>query len=462
MSRKLILVNPLNAVSLYGDYRWQPLSLAMIAGATPRDWTVSLHDEALLGPIDPDTIASMGVDLVGLTAFTSQAPRAYAIAEQLRARKIPVVMGGIHATMRAEEALRYVDAVVLREGEGIWPVLLEDLKQGSLQRIYDGGLADFSKPAPRPDRSIFPKGVYRYASAQTTRGCPMACTFCSVTAFNGRTFRMRSPEDVVSELSEIEERDLILVDDDLNGFSRAARLRCESLFRAMIHAGLDKRFITQVTINFGDDDLLPRLAREAGCAGVFIGLEALDTESLTLIRKDGRSKRRGSALYEENIARIRAAGIGVVGSFILGLDTQDPRTLSEGVLRFAEEVHLDGLNPTILTPLPGTEDFARMEREGRILFRDFPTDWEKYTLSFPVISMPRMTGAGLMRRYFEVLQFFRPENIARVEARTASEVSVDAAEHISHWNRAWTDYGLAHQLFRERYRAPRALAEAAP
>ena len=155
----------------------------------------------------------------------------------------------------------------------------------------------------------------------------MDCSFCSVTAFNGRLFRMREVDDVVAEVAAITERDIIFVDDDLNGFSRKAKQRCLDLFRAMAEARLDKQWITQVTINFGDDDELPRLARAAGCAGVFIGLESTDTKSLALIRKDGMSQRRGLDYYRENVARIRRHGIGVVGSFILGIDTQNMDTI---------------------------------------------------------------------------------------------------------------------------------------
>ena len=166
----------------------------------------------------------------------------------------------------------------------------------------------------------------------------MDCSFCSVTAFNGRLFRMREVDDVVAEVAAIPERDIIFVDDDLNGFSRKAKQRCLDLFRAMADARLDKQWITQVTINFGDDDELPRLARAAGCAGVFIGLESTDTKSLALIRKDGMSQRRGLDYYRENVARIRRHGIGVVGSFILGHRHARTWTRSSSdILRFAEE-----------------------------------------------------------------------------------------------------------------------------
>jgi radical SAM superfamily enzyme YgiQ (UPF0313 family) len=451
---KLVLINPRNRVSLYGDYLWQPLALGYVAGATPKHWDVELIDEQCEGPRD---YSGVEADLVGLTAFTTQAPRAYKIAEQFRSRGIPVVMGGIHASLVQDEAARYADSLFIGECEALWPEVIADAERGELKPVYQGGTRGESLPPP--DRSIFAKYNYEYVSAQTSRGCPMDCSFCSVTVFNGRLFRMRTIEEVVAEVAAIEARDIIFVDDDLNGFSRKAKERCLALFRAMADARLDKRWITQVTINFGDDDELPALARASGCAGVFIGLESTDTKSLALIRKDGMSQRRGLDYYRENVARIRRQGIGVVGSFILGIDTQNMDTIVSDILAFAEESELDGLNPTILTPLPGTRDYARYDADGRILFKNYPDDWEKYTLAFPVTSMPNVTGAGLMRRYFQVLQFFRPENIAKVYWRTHDHVSADAAWHTFLWNRVWTNYCLTRGLYRDSPLAARYPAE---
>ena len=441
---KLVLINPRNPVSLYGDYLWQPLALAYIAAATPPGWDVELIDEQCEAQVDYEHVEA---DLVGLTAFTTQAPHAYRIAQRLRARGIPVVMGGIHASMLPDEAARYVDSVFVGEGEAVWPQVIADFESGNLQPRYTGP-TDATNMI-RPDRSIFAKYRYAYASAQTTRGCPMDCSFCSVTVFNGRLFRMRDVDDVVAELASIPERDIILVDDDLNGFSRKARERCIALFRAMTAARLDKQWITQVTINFGDDDELPRLARAAGCAGVLIGLESTDTKSLTLIRKDGTSQRRGVPYYLENLARIRRQGIGVVGSFIIGIDTQDMSTIADDILAFADDSELDGFNPTILTPLPGTRDYARFDAEHRILFKNYPDDWERYTLAFPVTHHDKISGAGLMRRYVQLLQYFRPERIVERYWRTHDTVSPEAAWHAFLWNRVWSNYGLRSGVFRQ-------------
>src|SRR5579864_4009528 len=133
---------------------------------------------------------------------------------------------------------------------------------------------------------------------------------------------------------------------------------------------------------------------------------------------------------------------------MLCIATQDVQTIVSHILRFAEETELDGLNPTILTPLPGTRDYARLDAEGRILFKNYPEDWERYTLAFPVTSMPHVSGAGLMRRYVEVLQFFRPEHIAARYWRTLETVSPEAAWHTFLWNRVWSNYCLRSGVFR--------------
>lgn len=441
---KLVLINPRNPVSLYGDYLWQPLAFGYVAAATPAHWTVELIDEQVEGARDYGDVEA---DLVGLTAFTPQAPRAYQIAAQFRSRGIPVVMGGIHASLVQEEAAQHADALFIGECETLWPTVVADVEAGRLQPIYNGGTKAASLLQPK--RSIFEKYDYEYVSAQTSRGCPMDCSFCSVTVFNGRLFRMRTVEEVVAEIAAIPQTDIIFVDDDLNGFSRAARQRCLELFHAMAASGLKKQWITQVTINFGDDDELPAAARAAGCSGVFIGLESTDTKSLALIRKDGVSQRRGIEYYRENVARIRKHGIGVVGSFILGIDSQDMNTIAGDILKFAEETGLDALNPTILTPLPGTRDYKALDAEGRILFKNYPQDWEKYTLAFPVTSMPNISGAGLMRKYVEVLQYFRPERVAERYWKTHDTVSPDAAWHAFLWNRVWTNYCLKNGAFRK-------------
>ena len=159
---RLYLINPSNPLvsivnvkeSRWNRYRvWKPLSLMVLAGLTPPEWEISIMDENLGVP---DYSALPRPDLVGITAFTSQANRAYEVADHFRRLGVPVVMGGIHATMCLDEALERVDAVVTREADGIWPQVLEDARQGRLKRRYDGGFAEMTDVAPGPSRSAVP------------------------------------------------------------------------------------------------------------------------------------------------------------------------------------------------------------------------------------------------------------------------------------------------------------------
>ena len=285
---RLLLINPRNAhvklhdqANRWNKYRvWKPLGLLVLAGLTPEEWDITVVDENVETP-DYSTLPRP--DLVGLTAFTSQAPRAYAVAAGFRQRGIPVVMGGIHATFRAEEARSRVDAVVTGEAEGVWTRVLEDAAAGKLSPIYEGTLADMGE-SPPARHDLLPDGYY-FGSIQTTRGCPLDCSFCSVSAFNGRTYRRRPIPEVIAEFELIPERFVLVVDDNLIGTRRDHIARAKDLFRAMIEADLDKRWFCQATINMADDEELLTLARKAGCIGVFVGFESITAEGLIEVHK---------------------------------------------------------------------------------------------------------------------------------------------------------------------------------
>jgi radical SAM superfamily enzyme YgiQ (UPF0313 family) len=389
---RLSLINPSNSLvnivrledSRWNRYRvWQPLSLMVLAGLTPPEWDVTLLDENIGVPhYDEMPIP----DLVGITAFTSQAPRAYELAARFRLLGVPVVMGGIHATMCVDEVLPRVDAVVTGEAEAVWSTVLEDAAHGRLQRRYDGGLAEMH--AVRPARHDLLTADYAFGAIQTTRGCPMNCTFCSVTAFNGARYRQRPIPDVVREFRSIREKRVLVVDDNLVGTRPDHIARAKELFRALASARLGKQWVAQATINFADDEELLTLAAKAGCAGVFIGFESPTAAGLMEVGK-GYNLRNGRDLAA-SVARIQRHHILVVGSFILGLDVDTP-----GVgLRTAEAARrygVDCLNALFLTPLPGTRLWDQMKADDRIVLDRFPEDWQYYTLTFPVARFQHLT-----------------------------------------------------------------------
>ena len=367
---------------------WKPLSLMVLAGLTPPEWEISIVDENFGAPDYP----SMPLpDLVGITAFTSQANRAYEVAAHFRRLGVPVVMGGIHATMCLDEVMERVDSVATGEAEGIWPQILEDARNGGLKRRYDGGLAEISDvPIARHD---LPATGYACGAIQTTRGCPLNCSFCSVTAFNGAHYRQRPIADVVREFQLIREKHVLVVDDNLIGTRREHIARAKDLFRAMAQANLRKQWFAQASINFADGEELLALAAKAGCIGVFIGFETPTPEGLLeLGKKFNLLKGRD---FCASVRRIQRHRILVVGSFIIGLDIDEPG-IGKRIAEVASQYGVDNLNALFLTPLPGTRLWSQMKSEDRIALDTFPEDWKYYTLTFPVARYKNLSVDGVI------------------------------------------------------------------
>ncbi len=412
---RLYLINPSNPLvssnhvseSRWNRYRvWKPLSLLVLAGLTPPDWDITILDENLGRP---DYAKLRRPDLVGLTAFTSQANRAYELAAHFRRLGVPVVMGGIHATMCLDEAIEHADAVVTGEAEGVWPQVLEDARQGNLQRRYEGGFAEMTHlPLARHDLLA---GGYAFGAVQTTRGCPLNCSFCSVTTFNGARYRQRPIADVVREFQAIREKHVLIVDDNLIGTRPDHMARARDLFRALVQAKVRKNWIAQVTINFADDEELLELAAQAGCKGVFIGFESATAEGLKEVgKKFNLLKGRD---FRASVRRIQRHNILVVGSFIMGLDSDQPG-IGKQIAAAATHYGLDNLNTLFLTPLPGTRLWDQMKTEGRVVVHALPEEWKYYTLTFPVAHYRNFSVDGIIQEMIACNgTFYSPARILR-------------------------------------------------
>ena len=412
---RLYLINPSNPLvsivkvkgSRWNRYRvWKPLSLMVLAGLTPQEWEISIVDENLGAPDYP---AMPRPDLVGITAFTSQANRAYEVATHFRRLGVPVVMGGIHATMCLDEVMERVDSVVTGEAEGIWPEVLEDARHGSLKRRYDGGLAEMND-VPLARHDLLAAG-YAFGAIQTTRGCPLNCSFCSVTTFNGARYRQRPIPDVVREFQSVHEKYVLVVDDNLIGTRPDHIARAKDLFRAIAQANLRKEWVAQATINFADNEELLALAAKAGCRGVFIGFESPTPEGLReLGKKFNLLKGRD---FRASVRRIQRHNILVVGSFIIGLDVDEPG-IGKRIAEVASQYGVDNLNVLFLTPLPGTRLWDQMKSEDRIALDTFPEDWRYYTLTFPVARYKHLSLDGIIeemiscdRRFYSMPRILR-------------------------------------------------------
>jgi len=385
MKRKtLLLINPVSQLRpgfhINKVTRNQPLSLGIIAALTPSHWKLRIIDENFR------KFRYYEADLVGLTAFTSTAPRAYEIAAIYRERGIKTIMGGIHASMVPDESIRFVDSVVQGEAEPVWAQVLADFESDSLKKFYRSSYAgEVNQPEPR--RDLFHPG-YISASIQTTRGCPMNCSFCSVSAFNGQHYRFRPIGDVLDELEKIPQKYILFVDDNIIGQNRESKERARQLFEGIIRRGIKKIWISQSSINFADDEELLKLAYRSGCRMILLGIEAETDDQLKEANKK-LNLSRGAATYRQVFRAIHRQGIGIIAALIFGWDSDTPETIRART-RFALNCGADSFQTSILTPLPGTQLFDKIAGEKRLLYSNFPHDWQRYdyfetTIRHPVI-----------------------------------------------------------------------------
>ncbi|RKX70910.1 B12-binding domain-containing radical SAM protein [candidate division WOR-3 bacterium] len=342
-------------------FQLPPLALPVIAGLTPPHHEIELLDENI-EKIDFNSPA----DLVGITSMTSTAPRAYEIADRFRKLGAKVVMGGMHASALPEEALQHADSVVIGEAEGVWPRLLSDLERGELKPIYKNEQFPELKGLPRPRYDLLNSRRYTLTSVtHVSRGCPNACSFCTVTRFFGRRYRFRPIEDVIREVRGFKSRFVGFFDDNIAGSPPYA----ESLFDALKRERI--MWASQASVAITKNRRLLKKAAESGCKGLFIGFESIHEEGIEEIHKPVNRKKD----FYETIKILHDHGIVVMGSFIFGLDT-DPPDICERTLDFVMESNIDLVQFCILTPFPGTPLYEKLKKEGRILHHD----WSKYDI----------------------------------------------------------------------------------
>ncbi|MEW5919984.1 MAG: radical SAM protein [Bacillota bacterium] len=355
-------------------------------------------------------------DLVGISAITPTSREAYRIAAYLRHANIPVVIGGIHATFLPDEAMQYADYVVRGEADFTFPALVACLHAGkSPQEIpgisYRDGEEIIHNPCatewvninelPIPDLSLFVRGGIRRGAVpvMTSRGCPFNCTFCSVTPMFGRGYRYRSTENVLQELSRYSGRHIFFCDDNF----AANRRRSLELLQGIIDRKIKIRgWGAQMRVEASRDDELMAMMRRTGCHIVYLGLESINADTLKAY-----NKKQSVEDIADAIRRYHAYGMRVHGMFVLGGDDDTVETIRETV-DFALRLRIDTVQFLMLTPLPGTPLFEKLEREGRLLTRD----WELYDGHHAVFQPARMTAEQLQEETVRAFQrFYAPAHI---------------------------------------------------
>jgi len=407
-----------------------------------RGWEVEVFVESLRR-VDYDLIAK--ADLVGISTITSTAPRAYAIADKVRAMGVPVLMGGPHVTYLADEALEHADYIIRGEGEAALTAFIDAWIGGrdfsavpNLSLKEDGRVVhhpmlpmeknldvipypDLSLLKPDPGRHKFTPPI----PVQTSRGCPFDCSFCSVTGMFGRKYRFRSTENIIEELRRYNRRGtaVFFYDDNF----AADRNRTKELLQAMIRERFRFEWTTQVRADIARDIELVRLMKKAGCHTVYIGFESVNPESL-----DAMNKKQTVADLVEAVRVLRRHRIRIHGMFVLGFDQDDWKTVKK-TLRFAKKARLSTTQFLILTPLPGSEFYNRMKAEDRLRFRD----WALYDAHHAVFQPARFSLPDLQKaQLFCHRKFYSLKQMA-LKIIAGEWLSVGVAHYARRLNRRW-------------------------
>jgi radical SAM superfamily enzyme YgiQ (UPF0313 family) len=402
---RIALVNPVarRAQGYHTIGRYIPqLGLQVLAKLTPKEHTVEIIDE-IFGAQQTDAMLRPDrYDLVGITAYTSGATRAYELAAMCRQRGLTCVMGGPHASAMPDEAEKHVDSVAVGECDEIWPEIISDAAAGRLRKRYQGTLADLTKGFGRAEQSLQPiNGNYQVGCIQTSRGCPVGCDFCSVTLFNGAKIRRRSIDDIIEEWNGTVKPFLFVVDDNFFGVGPKDAEWSKELCRQIVKRGKKRLWFSQTTINMGSDPEGLRLAYKAGCRGMLVGIETFNAGNLKDFKKGLNNKLLED--YQKLIDGFHRGGISVFGAFIIGGDHDTEDTVADTALK-ATQVGVDILQITNLTPLPGTKLYRRWMDEGRIFATHYPEDWERYSFVETVYNPAKMTARQLDQTIYELRQ----------------------------------------------------------
>lgn len=357
---KLVLIKPnigRREHSLYVDEgRMEPLQLGILAALTPAEIEVVMYDDRM-----EDIPYDEPADLVAITVETFTARRAYEISEEYRKRGIPTVMGGMHAMLLPEEVMEHANSVIVGDAEDVWGQMLQDFKEGSLQKVYQAVQPPMPQKGVITRRDIFEgKGYLPITLLQFSRGCKYHCNFCASSSYFKGHHYTRDVEEVVCEIQSQKRKLLFFVDDNIvSDFEKA-----KALFRALIP--LKIKWVSQGSLDMLEDEELMSLMVKSGCLGLVIGFESINEANLEFANK-GANRKKALNHYKKEIKVLRKWGLQTWAAFTVGYDGDTMESIEE-TCRFAIKNKFCFAAYNILMPYPHTPLYEKLKKEGRLLY----------------------------------------------------------------------------------------------
>lgn len=343
-------------------------------------------------------------DVVAMSFMTQQASRAFELATYFKKKGSFLVAGGMHPTNAPTDTLEYFDTVFIGEGEKTWNEFMEDFKEGNPKSIYENKHEIDMNTVPIPRFDLLKINEYKTVPIQISRGCPHNCEFCASTKVYGSKYRHKSVERVLAEIDVVKSLKpyphIYFTDDNMLVNGDFAIELLEGM------KGRKVKWMTHTDISVADNEEVLKRLYSSGCRKLVIGFESINPQSLQSLEK---WKYNRLSSYGESIKKIQSHGIGVWGTFIVGLDGDD-KSVFQRVVDFALENNIYGAMISVPTPFPGSRFYNRLEEEGRILSKH----WGSYTLWNVVVQPSHMSVNDLVEGFeYTLKQIYSKEAVSR-------------------------------------------------
>ena len=380
---KIALLAPAGAMHRYnGEFHknlhYAPITLALLAAMVPKDLNakVVIYDEtAEKIPLDLDA------DVIGITCITGTASRCYKYADYFRSKGITVLMGGVHPSLCPEEAMKHADCIMTGLGDDTFPQALRDIRDGKLKKRYDQEKCTDIANRPLPRKDLLNKKKYiTLNTVEAVRGCNHNCTFCAYPRAFGQRVYKRPIEDILDEIKHLKGKIVVFPDVNLIADMKYAK----ELFTAMIP--LKRWWFGLTTTAIGLNEELLDIFEKSGCKGLLIGFESVNQDTQKSIHKGVNRVEK----YKDLMTKLHNHGIMVMGCFAFGSD-EDHKDVFERTVKMCEEAKIDLPRFSVITPFPSTPFYDELEKEGRIIERD----WSLYDVEHVVYQPKNMTKEEL-------------------------------------------------------------------